>query len=165
MENIFDDKNNSELIKKDCGFWLKLLLNSDKEEISFQTLMELSHLTSKANGFRLGDYIKQLLFIGTEIQEALELLCIDIKNTDNELVNMVASFTKLMFDIEEKRRQKELKENSYLLPENRKAFIEEIFDIIIRCFGILGELDADITILVEKMLYNTQRPYLHGKKN
>jgi NTP pyrophosphatase (non-canonical NTP hydrolase) len=47
----------------------------------------------------------------------------------------------------------------------KDGFAEEMADAVIRIFDICGHLDIDIEDeIVSKVLYNEQRPYLHGKK-
>lgn len=40
----------------------------------------------------------------------------------------------------------------------------ELADILIRVFDFAGRNKIDLSIVVEKMLYNQTRPYKHGKK-
>lgn len=46
----------------------------------------------------------------------------------------------------------------------KEHFEEEVADIFIRLFHMVGDLDIDLEeILEKKMAYNKKRPYRHGK--
>lgn len=153
----------NEIIKHELAIRIKELLNYNPEDVSLNEIMEICYATTKANGFDLKGYIKQMLFILTEVGEALEELKIDDINTNSQLISFNNKAIMLAREIEQARKETFLEENTQIA--NKEHFVEEIVDIIIRCFSLLTHLEADTKYILKKMFINTQREYLHGKKN
>jgi len=119
---------------------------------------------TRSKGFKpAGDIGKQTMLIATEVAEALECLDLDIRHDQMQATAVV--FTEMMKEFEESRRKENCEDKSYI--KNADGFLEELSDVCIRIFSLIGDLnmiDSFIVALTDKMDKNRQRPYLHGKK-
>jgi NTP pyrophosphatase (non-canonical NTP hydrolase) len=115
-------------------------------------------------GFDTSQYLKQLLLIGSEVSEALEVVDIS-NNTDIELYQIAKDFQLLMTLFESRRKERPLPEKTKITDFDN--FIEELSDIVIRVFSFVYQFDEGesfVEALNKKIEVNKTRPELHGKK-
>lgn len=95
-------------------------------------------------------FAQRIALIQSEASEALEA---DRKNRHADLISMQEQMQAHGFRAEDFQR--------YI----KDTVEDEIADTIIRLLDLCGMLDIDIDKHIElKMLYNSSRPYLHGKE-
>lgn len=140
--------------------------------MNVKELIYQCHKITTEKGFNVKAHALQLLLIGTEIGEALE--CVEAKfdsengkkhfNKQYNLGLFLYRYIELMNEIEKYRKNNNLEDTSTIKDEDH--LIEEVCDILIRCFSYLGQFDVDKvnTILNNKIEYNATRPHKHGKK-
>ncbi|KYC47852.1 MAG: hypothetical protein AMQ22_00216 [Candidatus Methanofastidiosum methylothiophilum] len=117
---------------------------------------------SNNKGFDTSNHLKQLLLIGTEVNEALDNVSYE-KTTDSTLRGIINEYQSLMKSFEILRTTFDLPEKSNLLKTGNMS--EELADIVIRVmvYAEGNGIDLEKAIL-EKMKINEQRPKLHNKK-
>ena len=130
------------------------------------TLREIQakcHATAIGKGFNLNEHVKQLLLIGSEVQEAIECIGVNRSHTDPELMFIHDSFGNLMNILEHNRKHRQMDECTTI--KSKADLEEELADIIIRVLSYAKEQGFDMQDAVErKMKVNETRPRLHGKE-
>lgn len=129
--------------------------------MNVKELIYQCHKITTEKGFNVNAHALQLLLIGTEIGEALECLEGEV---DNKLGSFITGYIYVMKAIEKERKENNLEDSSTIKDEEH--LIEEVCDILIRCFSYLGQFDVDKVnkILNNKIEFNSTRPHKHGKK-
>ena len=131
--------------------------------MTLREIQEKCHATASGKGFNLNEHVKQLLLIGSEVQEAIESIEVNRDCTDPELLFVHDSFRNIMDILEHTRRYRTLDECSMIKDKANHA--EELADTIIRVLSYAHELGYDMQDEVErKARINETRPRLHGKE-
>ena len=122
---------------------------------------DLCKSIAESKGFYLKDHISQLLLIGSEVAEALELL--EIQEIHPKLGEIMDKFYGNMVFLEDFRHKEKPYEQAKITDFD--AFAEELADIVIRVFSYARALDIDIEFAIqEKILKNEKRPIRHNKQ-
>ena len=126
--------------------WMKRHKEHNWEQASLADLAETCWNISREHGWTDGrmtqDPITALLLMHTEISEATELL-----------LEADGAINKTWYEEDVQGNKK---------PE---GFIYELADVVIRSMNLATEWNLDLTAaILEKMKYNTSRPYKHGDK-
>ena len=132
-------------------------------------LVDINYTITKEHSFFKNPtgLVTQLLLVGSEIDEALQSLDIDC---DPIIDDLREGIQETMENLEEYRRVAENVDNDNSTVSDVDNFEEEMADIFIRMFSLVGYiqkdkgLDTDIIGRVfEKMHKNMDRPYKHNK--
>lgn len=132
-------------------------------------LVNINYSISKEHGFfeKPTGITTQLLLLGTEIDEALRSV-----DTECDVIidDIRCDFLDAMQNLEDYRRIAETVEDDKTKVKDVDNFEEELADILIRMFSMIGWLQKGLDLNMDvvgrvfrKMRKNQQRPFKHNK--
>jgi len=121
---------------------------------------------TKSKGFEPSNTLGlQCVLIASEVAEAMENLNLGIENEKMQATAVVLQ--DLLAEFEENRKSTDSQDDTRLNHEYTQNFLEELADVCIRVFSLVGDMDLIDEFMDEfelKMQKNRKRQKKHGKK-
>ena len=121
---------------------------------------------TKSKGFEPSNTLGlQCVLIASEVAEAMENLSLGIENEKMQATAVVLQ--DLLAEFEENRKNVGSEDYSKLGDDCLQGFLEELADVCIRVFSLVGDMDLIDEFMDEfelKMQKNRKRQKKHGKK-
>lgn len=125
---------------KDKGFW-----DEREQRVIVDGAMGPQEVIHKAKPWNLGE---KIALIHSELSEMFEAWRKNVKESDKD-IQIIDPLARTTDDPIGYRRI--------------TAIEEEVADVIIRVLDLCGKLDIDVgRVVLAKMMYNKNRPYMHG---